>query len=146
MKYDEVVKLLARWKITIVPKEAKRIRGHDVDTFRALARQTERIDYDCDFNNGRCQGRMMCSNGCCAECARAFGHWRKEGGTIDEDTLRRVAGYYDERLGFLREGEGCILPRELRSPICLYVRCSDEMMTDEDKILLARIQFGAYMK
>ena len=34
MRYEELENLLRQWKITVVPKEAKRVRGHDVDTFR----------------------------------------------------------------------------------------------------------------
>ncbi len=65
MRHEELENLLRQWKITVVPKEAKRIRGHDVDSFRKLAKLTENVDYDCDFNNGRCQGRAMGGNGCC---------------------------------------------------------------------------------
>jgi hypothetical protein len=147
MQFEELAKLLQQWKITIVPKESKRIRGHDVDTFRTLARQTGNIDYDCDFRNGRCQGRAMGGNGCCTPdgCALSLGYWRKEDGTLDEDTVRRLAGFYDTKNGFLRDGEGCKLPRELMSPTCLCTYCSDTMMTDEDKILLSWIQHGARM-
>jgi hypothetical protein len=89
----------------------------------------------------------MGGNGCCTSqgCALSLGYWRKEGGTLDEDTVKKLAGYYDERTGFVRDGEGCILPRELRSPTCLFTYCSDEMMSDEDKILLFRIQHGDRM-
>ncbi len=147
MRYEELQKLLDRWKIAIVPKEAKRIRGHDVDTFRELARRTGQIDYDCDFRNGQCAGRAMGGNGCCTPdgCSLSLGYWRKEGGTLDEDTVRRIAPYYDPTNGFLTDGEGCRLPRELMSPTCMIVHCSDLMMTDEDKILLARIRYGNHM-
>ncbi|OPY29820.1 MAG: hypothetical protein A4E28_00670 [Methanocella sp. PtaU1.Bin125] len=148
MRYEELETLLRRWKITIVPKEQKRIRGHDVDTYRRLAKQTEQIDYDCIFlNGGGCNGRSRGPNGCCtpARCAETLGYWRREGGTLDDDTARRLAGPYDPDTGFLRDGTGCALPRELRSPTCLFIYCSDAKMTDDDKILLAQIQYGAYM-
>ncbi len=147
MQYEEFVALLRSWGVAIVPKDAKRIRGHDVDTYRSLARQTEKIDYDCVFLNGNCNGRSMGSNGCCisTRCAVSLGYWRKECGTIDEDTVKKLAGYYDPKTGFLRDGQGCVLPRELRSPICLFLYCSDRKMSDDDKILLARIRFGAFM-
>jgi hypothetical protein len=145
MEYAKLMELLREWGIMIVPEEAKRIRGHDVDTYRKLAKQTENIDYDCDFNNGRCRGRVMGGNGCCTfqGCAISFGYWRKEGGTLDEETVRRLSEYYDEKTGFLKDGEGCRLPRELMSPTCLYIYCSDDMMTDEDKMLISRIRHGA---
>jgi hypothetical protein len=147
MRFDELEKRLNKWKITVVPKESKQIRGHEIDTFRKLARQTGNIDYDCDFRNGLCQGRAMGGNGCCTAqgCALSLGYWRKEGDTLDEDTVRRLAEFYDEKMGFLQDGEGCKLPRELMSPTCLFTYCSDTMMSDEDKILLFRIQHGARM-
>jgi hypothetical protein len=145
MEYDGLTQLLCEWHITIVPKESKLIRGHDVDAFRKLAKQTENIDYDCDFSNGKCQGRAIGGNGCCTAdgCALSLGYWRKEGGTLDEDTARQLARFYDTNKGFLQDGEGCRLPRELMSPTCLFTYCSDENMTDEDKILLFTIQHGA---
>jgi hypothetical protein len=147
VQYEEIEKLLHRWNVTVVPKESKRIRGHDVDTFRKLAKQTGMIDYDCDFRNGRCQGRAMGGNGCCTAdgCALSLGYWRKEDGTLDEDTVKKLAGFYDSKNGFLRDGEGCMLPRELMSPTCLFTYCSDAAMTDEDKILLFKIQHGTHM-
>ncbi len=148
VRYDELVKLLQRWKISVVPKESMRVRGHDVDTFRQLAKQTETIDYDCDFTKGYCDSpRAMGRDGCCVapKCAATLGYWRKEGNTLDSDTAQKLAIYYDPQKGFLREGAGCVLPRELRSPICLYLHCSDAKMSDDDKILLARIRYGAHM-
>ena len=147
MRHDELEKLLHDWDIAVVPKGSKRIRGHDVDTFREMARQTGNIDYDCDFRNGRCQGRAMGGNGCCTPggCSLSLGYWRKEEGTLDEDTVKRLAPFYDAKNGFLKDGEGCTLPRELMSPTCLFTYCSDAMMSDEDKILLFRIQHGARM-
>ncbi len=144
MEYEELTGLLREWRIMVVRKESKRIRGHDVDAFRELAKQTEKIDYDCDFRNGRCNGRAMGGNGCCTldGCSLSLGYWRKEDGTLDEDTVRRLAVFYDPEKGFLNDGEGCTLPRELMSPTCLFTYCFDAMMSDEDKLLLSRIRGG----
>jgi hypothetical protein len=142
MNYDVLKGLLRERNITVVPKESMCIRGYDVDTYRKLAKQTETIDYDCDFHDGICHGLALGASGCCMHCASAFGYWHKEGGAIDEDTLRRTAEFFDERTGFLREGAGCIIPRELRSPTCLYIFCSDAKMSGQDRALLYRIQFG----
>ncbi|OPY29821.1 MAG: hypothetical protein A4E28_00671 [Methanocella sp. PtaU1.Bin125] len=147
MEYEQVRELLRKWGITIVPKAAKRIRSYDVDTFRDMAKRTGQIDFDCDFSNGNCAGRAMGGNGCCTPdgCSLSLGYWRKEGGTLDEDTVRRISPFYDPKTGFLEDGMGCRLPRELMSPTCLVVHCSDLMMTDEDKILLAKIRYGDRM-
>jgi hypothetical protein len=143
MDCDELKIVLQEWKITVIPKEAMRVRGFDVDAYRKLAKQTEGIDYDCDFRNGVCRGLAMGSNGCCSGCAGAFGYWRKEGNTLDEDTVNKLAEFYDMKTGFMREGTGCIIPRELRSPTCLYIFCSDANMSGHDRELLYRIQYGA---
>jgi hypothetical protein len=144
MEYEKLVVLLREWDIIVVTKAEKLIRGHDVDTFRSLARQAAQIDFDCDFHNGRCNGRASAGNGCCTfdGCAISLGYWRKEGGTVDEDTLGKIADIYDEKTGFLKDGEGCRLPWELRSPTCLFIYCSGAMMTDGDKILLRMIKHG----
>ncbi len=142
MDYDELKVLLQERNIAVVPKEAMRVRGYDVDTYREMAKQTENLDYDCDFHDGECKGPALGAPGCCMHCASAFGYWHKEGGVIDEDTLRKIAGFFDERTGFLREGAGCIIPRELRSPTCLYIFCSDAKMSGQDRELLYRIQYG----
>jgi hypothetical protein len=144
MDYDQLKKLLREWKINLVPKEVMRVRGFDVDSYREMARETERVDYDCDFSNGVCRGLAMGTNGCCSGCAAAFGYWRKEGNVLDEDTVYKLMPFYDEKTGFMKEGSGCIIPRELRSPTCLYIFCSDDMMSGEDRLLLYRIQYGAH--
>jgi hypothetical protein len=144
MDNADLKKLLQERNITIIPKEAMRVRGFDMDTYRDLAKQTEKIDYDCDFHDGFCRGKAMGNSGCCHRCAGAFGYWYKEGNMIDEDTAEKMAEFYDETTGFLRDGVGCLLPRELRSPTCLYIYCSDEKMSGEEKALLLRLQYGAH--
>ena len=142
MDYDKLKELLRERNVTVVPEEAMRVRGYDVDTYRKLAKQTENVDYDCDFHDGTCKGLALGAPGCCMHCASAFGYWQKEGGVIDEDTLRKIAAFYDERTGFLQDGVGCIIPREFRSPTCLYIFCSDAKMSGADRELLYRIQYG----
>jgi hypothetical protein len=144
MDYADLKKLLQECNITIVPKEAMRVRGFDVDAYRKLARDTERIDYDCDFRDGICRSLASGGHGCCMKCAGGFGYWAKEGGAVDDDTARRMAEYFEEKTGFLREGTGCILPRELRSPTCLYIHCSDAKMSGDERVLLYKIQYGAH--
>ena len=142
LQYDEIEKLLNDWKIPIITKDAQRIRGYPVDDYRLLAKQTETVDYDCDFRDGACRGRECDEQGCCWRCADTFGHWLKEEGPLDEDTLKKVAEYYDPVTGFCREEDGCVLPREFRSPTCLYIFCSDAKMSGEELDLLYRIRNG----
>ena len=61
---------------------------------------------------------------------------------LDEDSARRMAEYCDIQEGFYCEGTGCILPRELRSPVYLYHICSHARLTPEDKEMLYRLKYG----
>ncbi len=127
---------------TIVPRGTARVRGFDLDVYRELAKQTENVDYDCRFRDGHCRSRGAGDKNCCSECACTFGYWRKDDGAMDEDTVRTMAGLYDKRTGFRREDSGCLLPRELRSPICLYILCSDAKLSGGDRYLLDKIHHG----
>jgi hypothetical protein len=143
MDYVDLKDLLSERNITVVQKDTMRVRGFDVDSYRTLAQQTGYVDYDCDFRDGTCRSQRTEDRGCCSKCAGTLGYWRKEGDTLDEDTVKKLAGFYDEKTGFIRDGCGCILPRELRSPTCLYIFCSDANMSGHDRELLYRIQYGA---
>lgn len=142
MHHDELVKLFSEWNLTVVPKDDHRIRGYYVDDYRALARRTETIDFDCGFHGGVCRAREEGEPGCCYKCADTFGHWLKEDGLIDDDTASKLAGHYDPTEGFCRDGTGCILPHELRSPTCLFIFCSDAKMSGKDLDILYKIRNG----
>jgi hypothetical protein len=144
MDYEEVMSLLKSWNVAIVPRGEARVRGFDLDTYRGLAKQTGQVDYDCDFRDGCCRERGPGDKNCCSECARTFGYWRKEERALDEETVRTMAEHYDPRTGFKREDTGCLLPRELRSPICLYILCSDAKLSGGDRYLLHKIHYGLY--
>ena len=144
MRYDDFQKVLSHRQIPIHPGEPGLIRGYAVDEFRKLARQTERIDYDCNFRDGTCRGRERGEKGCCWRCGETIGHWLKEEGPMDEDTARQLAGFYEPEKGFCRDDSGCVLPRELRSPTCLFIYCSDAKMSGTDLELLNRICNGRF--
>jgi hypothetical protein len=142
VRYDEFEQLLSNLQITVVPKDTRLIRGYDVDTYRALAKQTEGIDFDCGDGKSFCRYSDVKPEGCCSDCVDTCGHWQREEHMLDEDTARKMAEYCDARDGFCRDDRGCIIPRELRSPVCLYHICSDAKMNEADKELLRKIEFG----
>ncbi len=142
MRYEEVMELLEQWGVAIVPKDVARVRGFDLETYWGLAKATEDVDYDCNFHDGCCRDRGPGDKNCCSECACTFGYWRREPGALDEATVRTMAEVYDLRTGFRREDTGCMLPRELRSPICLYILCSDAKLSGGDQYLLDKIHHG----
>ncbi len=140
--YEDIRKLLSEWNVTVVHAEAVKVHGFELDVYRGLAKQTEEVDYDCNFKDGCCRERGSGDKNCCSECACTFGYWRKEPGALDEATVRTMAEFYDARTGFRREDTGCLLPRELRSPICLYILCSDAKLSGGDRYLLDKIHYG----
>ena len=142
MRYDDFLQVLSKLQITIVPKADHRIRGYDVDTYRSLAKQTERMDFDCAEGANYCRYLHVMPEGCCSSCIDTCGHWQREEKTLDEDSAQKMAEYCDPRDGFCRDDRGCILPRELRSPVCLYHICSDAKLTKEDKEILYKLEFG----
>lgn len=144
MRYEELLDVLKDLNIQVVPTEGTSVRGYTFEAYKKLAMQTENVDYDCQFRNGTCQGPDLGrEDGCCSMCGKTFGYWCKEAGALDEATVKTMAEFFEQRTGFFRDGTGCILPRELRSPTCLYIFCSDARMSGADRELLFRIQFGA---
>lgn len=139
MRYEELLQL-----VNYRPAASGKgiVKGYRFEEYRQLARATEQVDYDCDYHNGICTGRMYGAPNCCWQCASSFGYWGKEPGALDDATLSTFAGYFDARTGFLEEGYGCRLPRELRSPTCLYIYCSAERMSEADLELLGKIKNG----
>jgi hypothetical protein len=143
VRYEEILKVLEELNITIGPAGQTMVRGYSFEEYKKLAKQTEQVDYDCDFHDGMCTGRMQGAPGCCHHCRSTFGYWCKEPQALDEATVRTMAEYFNSGTGFLKAGAGCILPRELRSPTCLYIFCSTEKMSGADRELLFKIQYGA---
>lgn len=141
MRYGEFEMFLRGLGVAIVPKAAARIRGYAVDEYRELAGRTEGIDFDCSDGDGYCRYAHVREGACCLDCVDTCGHWQRER-ALDEESAHRMAPYCDASDGFCREGTGCILPRELRSPVCLYHVCSDARLTEDDKKLLRRIRCG----
>jgi hypothetical protein len=146
MRYDEFEQLLHGLGIDIVSKELKRIRGYDVDTYRMLAKRTEGMDFDCAEGDSFCRYIHVREGACCLDCVDTCGHWRREGRTLDGDSAMKMAPYCEAQEGFCREGTGCILPRELRSPVCLYHICSDAKLSADDKELLRKLRCGTDFK
>jgi len=146
MRYNEFEQFLSKMGISIVPKDSRNIRGYDVDDYRNLAKQTEGMDFDCSDGISFCRYIHVREGACCVDCIDTCGHWQREGHVLDEDSARKMAEYCDVHDGFCREGLGCILPRELRSPVCLYHICSDAKLTSADKTLLRKLKCGANEK
>lgn len=125
--------------------------------FKLVKAGSERINYHCDFKNGKCFVQYhyahddsdtsikekMCY---CISCFNAIGHFRYLQKN-DKKQLELLARKYikpkdPEKLvasGFWRVGKGCVLPRMYRSAICLRYACNTSAMAEIDLFYLYHI-------
>jgi hypothetical protein len=117
--------------------------------YQKLAELTEHINYHCNFKpNGSCRGYNMINNGicCCYFCFSSIGHHKEL--PCNYNQLMAYCKLFEpekkgkngklEALGFWRAGKGCILPRKMRSSICLSYNCrSAEEITPWSRKLLS---------
>jgi hypothetical protein len=101
------------------------------EEYEKRASLTEFISFDCQFNkNGVCKSRISVlgedsKKGCCGGCASRAGFHS----VINPKWLPTLEREFDKVNGFWRKGKGCILPRKMRSLICLTTVCSDARET-----------------
>jgi hypothetical protein len=85
--------------------------------------RTSEIDYQCEFIDGACKTTRkrdrLDKQCCCRGCKKSRGYISY---AVQSD-VDEMQQYWDDKLGFWREGKGCLLPRSLRSPLCLDYRC-----------------------
>lgn len=92
-----------------------------------LARATTHINFGCNFDKkGQCTstrkyGKNKHRNGmaCCYACRSSLGYFSHD----HPNEFERVAHLFDEKTGFWRKGQGCIIPREQRSRVCVTFVC-----------------------
>ena len=108
------------------------IRQHSYFTNQIcdLHEYTENFDYDCRFKEGICKkynsAKAPNPRCCCSGCATHSGYMHAHHPRMILAHMETFARLFKEDVGYWREGEGCALPRKLRSPICLQHRCVDE--------------------
>lgn len=93
----------------------------DIEQHKNLKSLTSLINYDCQFDEkGLCKQNkgtknIMC---CCGGCRSSIGFLRE----LFYKDIPLYAELFDEDTGFWRK-DGCALPRDLRSPLCLRYNC-----------------------
>lgn len=103
------------------------INGWPWEAYKTLAKMTEHIYFGCD------ECTYYGERKCCASCAGNLGFMSH----IRPADLPVLAEAFDEKLGFWREG-GCIIPRELRSLICVTHNCTRAAYNDaEQRVITA---------
>jgi hypothetical protein len=120
-------------------------RGQDIKVFHSLltttAKHSGSMDFLCNFgDDGVCSQRRetlshydiekpeMC---CCRTCYKNLGFLDSSKLLFAED-LAIYRKLFKHDIGFWRARTGCVLPRELRSPICLYHSCSP-LLTEKER-------------
>jgi hypothetical protein len=114
--------------------------------YAGLRMLTEHIDYDCQFDEkGVCKRnrdyrklsfynrlpvkqQRMC---CCSSCKSSVGYLR----VVPKELISEYARKFSKHTGFWRDKKGCVLPRAMRSTICLCCSCSEP----DDSILKDKI-------
>lgn len=101
---------------------ANKIWGSKYTSFFFKMRKTYFDKPNCNFN---CPpGRKFF---CCAQfdCRAHFGYFEwEEIAFFSEEEKNKILSYWNNGTGFLRK-DGCALPRELRSYLCLAFVCRD---------------------
>lgn len=125
MKIDKFIRLCIQRDIQIAHRNRN---GWVLWEWRMFAKLTSFVDYGCNFKGGKCKnngngGIRSSGMGCCNGCANSVGYLR----TIPTnwEYLIKMARLFNKKTGFWRKGKGCVLPNELRSPICLSYMCDD---------------------
>ncbi len=102
------------------------------------------IDFGCNWQDGTCTAmRKRAANSrrkqigmiCCRSCAHYKGYLRTK------ELPTEYVEYFDNKLGFWREGVGCILPKEMRSRRCLVYVCQEAECSQADREILVKLEF-----
>jgi hypothetical protein len=86
----------------------------------AIAEETAKIDFGCDFDGDTCRAMRENRRGCCCQsCNSAHGYLE----TIKPSAFDEILSRFDRVWGFWRPGVGCILPKKWQSSVCLFFAC-----------------------
>jgi hypothetical protein len=125
MKKADFMVALKRRNTTIIDDEAWDTQPwNDLEGLKKL---TGSISFGCEFIDGKCQDtRKMEWVGnhpacCCKDCGRSAGYLD----IILEKDIALYARKFTSKAGFWRKGKGCILPRKMRSIVCVTYACQE---------------------
>jgi len=148
MEIRDFRKFLQTGVLTRVPTPdwtpLSRLPGPPLGVKKLIASMTRTVNYDCGFQNGRCKERRKADTErrgcCCGSCNHTCGYFNYSEVQYlcsDLTDLRLVGSCFDNDTGFWRSGIGCIIPRHLRSGVCLSFNCSRDDLSAEELGLLA---------
>lgn len=129
-----------------------------IQQYLDIKKKSEEVDYGCDFKNGMCitqrdLPQIVTSEKCCCDsCAFTEGYLDRGQNVLLTSHFSTYEELFDKQNGFWRKGKGCILPRTLRSHICIEHTCD---IDEENKKLLyyilgnmteLRVRFVEYIR
>ena len=123
MVKDKFVKHCNKFGIRIIKRLDYKYESL-VISHKRLKLLSKYLKYPCVFNDdGSCNGSFNDTNVapcCCKHCYHNIGYVS----FIFEKDITKYSRKFEQKVGFWREGVGCVLPRELRSIICLTFLCN----------------------
>jgi hypothetical protein len=109
--------------------------GKTWDEREAIAAETARIDFGCDFKGNTCKAMRENSRGCCCQsCNSSHGYLE----AIKPSAFKEILSLFDRVWGFWRPDIGCTLPRKWQSSVCLFFACLP-FMKENDRQGLVQI-------
>jgi hypothetical protein len=96
------------------------------DLLFSIKELIEFVDFQCDFIEGRC--KKFPERECCVkDCVSKAGFLKN----ICSEDLSEYENNWNRDTGFYRADKGCVLPRRLRSIICLTFSCRTDFPKDK---------------
>lgn len=96
------------------------------DLLFSIKELIEFVDFQCGFIEGKC--KKFPERECCVkDCVLKAGFLKN----ICSEDLSEYESNWDRDTGFYRVNKGCVLPRRLRSIICLTFSCRTDFPKDK---------------
>ncbi len=112
-------------------------RRTQIPNLKEYKELTELVNYGCVFVDGKCKG--LSERCCCAGCHQNVGYL----GAINHEDFEEYAKLFNNKVGFgFWTKNGCSLPRELRSVICLTYCCDSEKLSVAERELFQILRNG----
>lgn len=121
MKKKLFIEKAKRIGIFIIPSNEPIFNLDVLIELRDLKEFTQYINFNCQISStGGCKENIHQLECCCYQCLSHVGFFKK---IIDTD-IPYYAKRFSVKTGFWREGKGCILPRKMRSIVCVTHHCN----------------------
>jgi hypothetical protein len=123
MKKVDFIKHMRKCRDTRILSNAAKYEP-DYEDMIGLKKLSASLDFGCRFDkNGKCNSNPEWVDNhpacCCRDCFRSAGYLD----TVLEEDIVKYSRKFSIKTGFWRKGKGCILPRKMRSAVCVAFSC-----------------------